>query len=233
MSNRAQLRTSSRIAADQENSDYPTDESYNDLLDRAASAVYRRLVASGWVPNRTTVSITANGALSYTLGTDVQTVLSVQRIDGTTSRVPLRRLKLEEFADFMNVSSQGGPSSAYQITGGATTASAIEFFPTPTQGLYEVRYIPQFAGFVADTDNWYGPAGSDELIILTVAADAKDKEDDDSSALRSKLGERWADVIESAQWQDGQGQQTVRDVRDVQASAFTNPFNYNATEGWY
>lgn len=229
MTTRGSLRLSTRVAANQEGGDFPSEDALNDILDRAASGVYRRLIAAGWTPSRTTVTITATGATSYALGTDVHSVTSVQRLDGSLYRPALTRLKPEELAGYQSLGASF--ATAYLITGGVTTATAIELYPVPTTGSYEVRYTPKFAGFVSDLDQWYGPDGSEELIILTAAIDSVALEYGDTSQLNQKLQERWAEVVDGAQWQDAQGQQTVRDVY-AQRRSYTRGFDYDAHEAW-
>jgi hypothetical protein len=233
MTTRLQLRTSTRVAADQDISTYPTDVAVNDIIDRHARAVWRRMIAVGWKPTRTTVSITANGATSYPLGTDVSTVNSVQYLGtpgSNTFRQVLNRVKPEDLADLLS-SPPGTPAVAYDLIGGGTSTMTIELYPVPSAGSYEVRYTPRFPGFAADADPWFGPDGSEELIILASAIECANKEGDPSdlvAALQRRLTERWADVIEAAGWADSMGQQTVRDSRRKNRL----PFDFQGREGW-
>lgn len=229
MATRGSLRLSTRVAANQEGSDFPSEDALNDILDRAASSVYRRLIAAGWNPSRTTISITATGATSYVLGTDVHSVTSVQRLDGSLYRPPLTRLKPEELPGLQSLGSSF--ATCYSLTGGVTTPTAIELYPTPTSGSYEVRYTPRFAGFLSDSDPWYGPDGSDELIILTAAIESCALEYGDTSQLERKLESRWNEVVDGAQWQDAQGQQTVRDIY-ARRNQRTRGFDYDVAEVW-
>src|SRR5262245_58460211 len=97
MATRAELRTRAREKADQDNSTFPTDAQYNSWLNEAGGAVWRRLVGAGWRPIRTAVSLTANGAASYTIGTDVHSVLDVSRTTPSQNiRYPLERVNPEE-----------------------------------------------------------------------------------------------------------------------------------------
>lgn len=231
MATRVQLRTSTRIEADQDNSTFPTDAAVNEIIDRAARTVWRRMLAAGWKPDRTTVNITANGASSYTVGTDVSIVHSVMYLGqaaGSGFRHPLHRVKPEELPDLL-ANPNSMPAIAYDLIGGATSAMTIEFYPVPSSGLYEVRYSKRFPGFTADGDNWFGPDGSDELIIFTAAIDCANKEEDPGrlvEGLRERLKERWGEVIEAAGWMDSQGQQTVRDARrSHQSTRFLTDFD--------
>lgn len=231
MATRGSLRLSTKIAANQEGGDFPSEDALNDIIDRAAASVFRRLLAAGWTPSRTTVPITATGAASYVLGTDIHSVTSVQRIDGSLYRSQLRRLKPEELPDFQSL--VGQLATAYLITGGVTTPTSIELYPIPSSGSYEVRYVPRFAGFLSDSDPWYGPDGSDELIILTSAIESSGLEYGDTSLLEKKLNDRWAEVVDGAQWQDAQGQQVIRDVYGTRRNAtLVNGFDYGVSEAW-
>lgn len=232
MTTRLQLRTSVRVAADQDNSTYPADVAVNDIIDRSARTVWRRMIVAGWKPDRTTVSITANGAASYTVGTDVSVVHTVMFL-GTptgTSRIPLHRVKPEELPELL-IPSSGNQASAYDLIGGGTTAMTIELYPVPTNGSYEVRYTKRFPGFTADGDNWFGPDGSDEVIILLSAIECANKEGDPGSltrALEERLKERWSEVCEAAGWADSQGQQTVRDTNRITKY----PFDFRGAEAY-
>lgn len=233
MPTRAQLRTSTRIEADQDNSTFPTDAALNEIIDRATRTVWRRMLAVGWKPDRTTVNITATGASSYTVGSDVSVVHSVMFLSGsgtTAFRIPVTRIKPEEIDALIPLG--GNQAMRYDLIGGGTAALTIEFYPNPSSGLYEVRYTKRFPGFTADGDTWIGPDGSDELIILTAAIEAVNKEGDPADmnkALESRLTARWSEVIEAAGWTDSLGQQTIRDTN---RTINWRPGDYNVREGW-
>lgn len=233
MPTRAQLRTSTRVAADQDNSTFPTDTALNDILDRAAGAVWRQMITKGWKPDRTTVPIAASGATSYVIGTNVSIVNSVMYLGSpgsTVLRVPLIRAKPEDLPSLLTQLG-GTPAIAYDLIGGGTGALTVELYPVPTTGAYEVRYTKRFPGFASDSDTWIGPDGSDELIITTAAIESVNKEGDPAGmvkALTDRLNMRWAEVIDAAGWVDSQGQQTVRDVRATRL----NPIGYNAQEAF-
>lgn len=228
MTTRAQLRTAIRVAADQDASTFPDDTQINTIIDRAARAVWRRMLAVGWKVEKTTQVITATGAANYALSTEVSQVHTVLRTAaGTTA--PLKRIRPEDLADFMNMGS--GDAEAYDLVGGGTSTLSLELYPNPTSGTYTVIYSKRFPGFTSDTDNWFGPDGSDELIIFTAAIECVTKEADPfgvSATLAAQLERRWAEVIEAAGWMDTQGQQTVRDTR---RGTRRIPRLYDATEG--
>lgn len=207
MATRSQMRDRARVRADQGDA-FPTTTDYNTYVDQAAADVWRRLVGAGWKPDRTTVAITANGATSYNVGTDVHTIIEVNRLEGGQS-FPMRRARDEDIAALRSLT---GQASHYDLVGGALAALTIEFFPRPSTGSYEVRYIKRFPGFAADGDNWYGPDGSDELIVLGAAIRGLEQEDGDTSALMRDFQDRWSEVLEQATWLDARHPQTIRDV---------------------
>lgn len=230
MAIRSQLRTRARDRADQGTA-FPTDTQFNTYIDQATADVWRRLVAAGWKPGRITVSITANGSASYNIGTDVHVVTEVARVEGALYTV-LQRVKDESLTELRSII--GSPAFAYDLTGGATTAVAIELLPRPSTGSYEVRYIPRFAGFTADSDNWYGPDGSDELIVLGAAIRGLEQEDGNTDALMRDMKFRWQEIIEQASWLDTRNPPTVRDVygtrRYIRDGA---DWNIPGTDAWF
>lgn len=217
MTTRAQLRTSTRVAADQDNSTFPTDVALNDILDRAAKAVWRLMVRAGWKPDRTTQTITATGATAYNLSTDISVVHSVAYLGSSgpsTFRSLLRRVKPEELQDLLSLSNTG-QAVAYDLIGGGTSTMSLELYPVPSSGIYEVRYTKRFLGFASDADNWYGPDGSDEVVILTAAVECILKEGNPANTLKAvqdRLDMRWTEVCDHAGFTDSTGQQTVRDT---------------------
>lgn len=231
MATRLQMRDRARAKADQDGSTFPTDTQYNNWLDEGASAVWRRLVGAGWRPDRTLISITATGAASYTLATDVHTILDVTRVI-SGGRIPMRRVKPEEIQPLALLT---GPGLYYELTGGALAAQAIEFYPKPTGGTYEVRYIKRFPGFTADGDNWYGPDGSDQLIVLLAAISGANKEDarEKVASLKDEFQMTWTEVLEQANWLDQQSVPTVRDSRPTYPRDDSDYFVTNAWEWGY
>lgn len=218
MATRLSLRTNARARADQDNSTFPSDVQYNVYLDRAAAAVWRRLVASGWLPDRKTLAVVGDGAVSHPLAADVFSVLSVDFV-GPDGRVPLRRAK-PEFLPYLLQSV--GQATDYALVGGAITTMSIELYPRPSSGNYEVRYIPRFAGFATDGDVWNGPDGTDELIEVGAAMRGVAKENGDVGQLTAEYKEIWGQVLDGAHWLD-----TPQTVRDTNGTTPGLPFDFN------
>lgn len=230
MATRAELRANARIFADQENSTFPTDDQYNIYIDNAAREMWRKMLRAGWEPDHVSLAITANGATAYNISTSVSTVLRVYRVDGG-ARIAIPRVKSEDLPALE--SQPSSPALAYTLVGGAFGPLQIRFFPRPTSGSYEVQYVSKFPGFANDSGQWYGPDGSDELISMLAAIEGKDKEGDDTRALYQKVERKWREVSEHAGWTDAQGQVRVRDARQQERlTGPSDPFAYNASEGW-
>lgn len=69
MPTRAQIRSRARVKADQDNSTFPTDAQYNDIIDEVAKEVWGDLIQAGWPAETENYSVTMNGTGSYELGT--------------------------------------------------------------------------------------------------------------------------------------------------------------------
>lgn len=222
-----ELEARARVRADQDQSTFPTSAQYLSLISDAAEELWNRMVAAGSKPAQTATPITATGAASYTIGTNVLTVLSVERHEGT-ERVPLARAQEEELPWLRGLSA--GQAERYDLVGGATTALSLELFPNPTSGSYTVRYIPRFTRFTAGTDNWYGSPRSDEYIVVSTAIKALRKEGDDARDLARELDAIFEDVVRMAPWQDAQHPGRVADRRFH--GHFRRPFDYPVFHGW-
>lgn len=228
MATRLTLRTAARIAADQDNSTFPDDTTYNVILDQSARTVWRRMLGAGWKPDRT--SITTNlvaGTSQYTIGTDVSVIHSVMFIQGNV-RTPLTRIKPEDLPSILTL--PAGQPQCYDILNGGTVAFLVELYPTPSAGgQVDIRYTKRFPGFTADGDTWIGPDGSDELIILLTAIEGARKEDNRAhiEMLETQYTERYKEVTEAMGWLDSQGQQRVRDAHTYKFL----PGDYNVQDG--
>lgn len=227
---RLQLRTQARVAADQDNSTFPTDTAYNDIINRAADLVWRRMVAVGWKPSKAALQMDAslsNG--SFPFPGPVATVDLVYPVTTITSVVPngppLHRVKIEDIPGLLSQGSgdfgkQGTQAVAYDLHAGSTSVGGnasllISLYPPPTSGFYIAYYTPQFSGFTADGDTWLGPEGSGELIILTAAMEGARKEGDPGellSILGSQLKERFDEVVQFGGFMQNEPQ-TIHDVR--------------------
>lgn len=218
-----ELEVRARVRADQDQSTFPTSAQYLSLIADAAEELWNRMVAAGNKPAQTSVAVTANGSASYTIGTNVLTVLSVERNEGQ-ERLPLRRAQ-EEMLPFLR-GLGSGLGEWYDLVGGATAALTLELFPNPPSGTYTVRYIPRFTRFTSGSDNWYGPPRSDEYIVVSTAIKALRKEGDEARELVRELEAIFEDVVRMAPWQDAQHPGTIADRRF--GPRIRRPFDYPA-----
>lgn len=209
MATRAELRTRARARADQDGSGFPSDAQYNEWLADSVADVWNRLIAAGGVPGRTEVSVTATGAATYSVASDVHSVLSVDRQEGSQF-FPLRPVQLEDVPGLRSVGT--GPAEFYGLLGGATSALLLELLPRPASGTYSVRYIPQAVRWTSDSDAWLGPARTDEYLVLVTANRALKKGGDDAGPLAPEIRDLWAEVVQHLPWRDAQGPGRVRDV---------------------
>jgi hypothetical protein len=206
-----QMEARARVLADQDQSTFPTSAHYLEFISDGAQELYGRMVAAGLVPARTDTPVTLNGATSYSLGTSVQVVLSVERHEGN-ERIPLQRAQVEEVPYLRGAAGSGVPTH-YDLVGGATAGLSIEFYPLPQTGTITVRFIPVFTRFTAGGDNFYGPPRSDEYIVVYAAIAALGKEGEEAGRLGGKLKAIYDDILQFASWQDAQNPGRIRDVR--------------------
>jgi hypothetical protein len=207
-----EMEARARVRADQDESTFPTSAQYLQLIADSGEELWSRMVAAGLKPAQTLVTVNANGAANYTIGTNVMVVLSVERQD-SSEKIPLARAQEEDLPYLRSMGTN--QAGWYDLIGGATSALTIELFPVPASGTYFVRYIPRFTRFTSGADVWYGPPRSDEYIVVSTAARALGKEGDKAgaAALDKELDKIWEDVVRMASWQDAQNPGVVRDAR--------------------
>lgn len=228
MTTRANIRSLARIRADQTNSTFPSDTEYNTLINVAARQVHNKLLRAGWAPHRDVNTITLNGAATYTLPTNLDTIVDVQYVAGTGDRRPLKPVKPEDRANYLAMGT--GEPQVYEQYLGTRAAGRIVFFPRPSSGTVEVTFTETFSEMTLDADEWYGPNGSADLIALGAAILALDKEGVDTSKLEREYDKLLGELCDQAHWRDQQGVHTVRDAR---GSGAVDPFDWNVSEGWY
>lgn len=238
---RAQLRSQARVAADQDTGLFPTDAAYNDIIDRAADFVWRKMVAIGWKPAQNVLHMDATGTGGlFAFGERVAVVDTIFPVNSFTSTAPigpeLRRVKPEDLPILLSAQPSSSFATHYDLQSGSTSIApgslslAIKLYPVPTSGFYTALYQPQFAGFVNDSDIWAGPEGSGELIILQSAIEGARKEGDPADiipSLQKQLDARTQEVVDYASFLFDP--QTVRDRRDRR---YPRQFGYNAAEAW-
>lgn len=216
MATRSQLRDRSKRRADQVNVDTVVwDPWYNDWLDDSAKEVWADLIQAGWPINFTEASITATGALTYQVaaGQNIYSVVGVYYKQGQDYYV-LRRLNQGKYAQLRSLQGVTGYAEFYDLRLDPTQGLVIEFLPHPTSGSYFVDYVAEYPGFAGDSDTWYGPVGSDELIALRTAIKAMTKEGQfaDAAEVMKEYETRKAEVMSRVSVLDMRNPAMIRDV---------------------
>jgi hypothetical protein len=217
MATRSDIRSRARIHADQDSSDFPTDAQYNEYINECVKDVWFDLIQAGWPINFDSTTLTVSGATPVALGVSgtVGFVRGVFWRNGS-SYVELDRLNEGDRASLM--SSAGAISGRYyDVRIDPTSGPVLEVLPSAA-GSYVVHYIKEHPGFTADGDTWYGPARSDELIVLKVAAKAVRKEGrlQDWEALKQDYRDCWVKVTGMASWFNMRHSAKIRDVMGAQ-----------------
>lgn len=214
---RATLRTNARIRADQDSSDFPTDAQYNVYLDDAARETWWDLRVAGWPVNFASLSITASGLNFYpfSLSGQVASIHGVYYIDGSGNVYPVSRVNEGKRAVLQSSTMATQYAGFYDPRIDPVTGPGIELLPRPAQGSYRVDYILEHPGFASDADTWYGPAGSDSLVVLKAAVYGVKKEGEaraaDAASLMQEYQEMLQKVISRATWFDLRNPAQIRD----------------------
>ena len=216
---RTVLRTLARLRADHDAGDYPTDTQYNLYLHSAAHRAWADLIGAGWQPTLSSVNVSATGVQAYSLGltADVYGIHGVYYVNGSRYE-PLNRLNEQDRASLMG-SASNSRARYYSLTVSPSAGPAIELLPPPASGTYRVEYIVDFPGFTSDSDKWYGPAMSQELLALDAARQAvlKEGRHEDARALEAEYQEYLVRVTQHAANYDMRNPPVMRDVYAGQA----------------
>jgi hypothetical protein len=230
MATKAQIRTRARVRADQDNSTFPSDTQYDLLIDVAAKETWFDLIQAGWPINFATTDKTAAGTNPITLSISgtVAFIRGVFYKNGTTY-TPLQRLNEGQRGNLMSATGQSA-ASHYAVYIDPTNGPVLELLPLPSSGTYRVLYTLEHPGFAADGTEWYGPARSDELVVLKAAAAGMRKEGNDQGA--AQLDREYAVLLEKVQnmagWFDMNNGASIRDVGPAAAlgSSSRMPFDF-------
>lgn len=216
MATRATIRSYARLRADQNSSDFPADADYNLIIDAQAKKMWFALYGAGFPIDFSSKTITANGATTYPLGVgNVAFVVGVYFLQGTDC-YELRRLNEGKRAALRSWAGQTNYAEFYDLRVNPTSGVVIELAPKPTSGTYQVDYVLEYPGFAGDSDVWYGPARSEEVISLWAAAEGCLKEGQgragDAKALFDEGNALMDQVLRQASWIDARNPAQVRDV---------------------
>ncbi len=175
----ATLRTRIRQRSDNEHTGslFVTDAELTQLVNTSYNELYGHLVRAGLHIAESVNAVTATGATSYSLPSDFFSLVGVYHVDSGYKR----RLSRHSVR-FRPGSAQTGVATSYRINNGA-----LELYPTPGSGSYQMVYVPQPTALVADADTVDGVLGWEEYIVVDAAIKVLQKEESD---VRVLLGER-------------------------------------------
>lgn len=131
------LRTEAQQLSDKESDVSIATAEWNRIINRRYGELWAIVAQSGMRYFETTHTFTADGSSSYTEPSDLFEVVGVCRVVDTTAGTR---------SDLFEIMAQ--EQSAYSgITGDAIAYSLIDdqvtFYPKPSTGTYEMRYVPQ------------------------------------------------------------------------------------------
>lgn len=176
---------------------------WKQLISEQYGHIYSTVVKAGMRHFESTQTITATGAASYSVATDHDETIGVDRVLDTTSgrKVELGELMLEERARFSGLT---GDAIAYSLV-----AQTIVLYPNPSSGTYLHVYVPQAPDIsaLADTGTFDIVTADGEAFLywgVAVKALAKRRQDPSLAILERDAAE-----------------QRFKD--DVQMRALTNP----------
>jgi hypothetical protein len=139
----------------------------------------------------------------------------------------LRRINEGQRGSLMSQSGQSN-ASHYEVRVDPTSGIVIDLQPTPASGSYAVQYVAEWPGFAADGTEWYGPARSDELVVLRAAQKAAFKEE--NYPVADRLGREYDAMLYKVQtmasWLDMRNPASIRDAGDPLAGG-RKPFDYD------
>ncbi len=226
MATLASIRTAARIRADQDASTFPTDAQYTVLIDSSAKEVWFDLFQAGWPLKGASETITPSSQYTSLAATGVAFIKNVYRVEGGQYH-ELPRIQEGSRAALMSTQDRRGQAYQALIT---ASGYSIEILPASAGYSYLVEYVAEYPGFSGESDTWYGPARSDELIVLKAAMKACRKEGNDQGAqfLAQEYAELKQTVQNMANWFNMRNAATIRDVGDpIRGNSVRLPGDYD------
>ncbi|MEZ0208565.1 MAG: hypothetical protein ACAH17_00105 [Candidatus Paceibacterota bacterium] len=183
----AQLKTRARERADQENSDFVSDEELTGYLNSSIAELHDLLVAAygeDYFLEDPHAITTVSGTSDYALPDDFYKLKGVDVRINSGSWFSVRPFNFNERNRNEDVTwgLVGGPNIRYRIMG-----SKIKFSPAPT-GAFGVQlwYVPVAPVLVDDADTFDDVNGYSEYIIVDAAIKMMAKEESDVSVLMAQ-----------------------------------------------
>jgi hypothetical protein len=207
---------------------FVTNAEIDALINRGYRELYGYLIRHGMHRSESVYEIEADGSLTYDLPDDFFATLVVFRVeDGVGYTMGRHDHRVRARADLGDV-----PAHTYRIVG-----TSIEFDPVPTDGDYEVRYVPLPGELSADDDEMDNVLGWEEYVVLYVAAKLLQKEGsfNAAAALRSDARELLVRIEDEAQAAEMTEGTTIARVRTAGATPVPGDFGGGGRPGfwWY
>lgn len=206
---RAQLLDRAAIRADMDSSGFPTTDQRIVTLNEQVASLWAWMLNANYPAKRVAISVTAtSGGGPYSLALpNLFRVVAVRdaRYPGSSLQGWVKR------ANDLERSFVGGEAwypmeqmvsnVAYDLEIDPMSGPELSFTPATTAGNFVVECLTEHPGLPDDLSVWYGPAPSDEVLVLRTAAAWREKEDPKGAMhLRAqaeeRLGELWQ-VVQS------------------------------------
>lgn len=190
MATRLQLLTRAGIRADMDSSGFPTQVQRELMLDEQAASLWAWMINADFPARRTTVTINATaGGGPYTLAVPggLLRVVAVRDLRFPSSSVAGWVRRANDLERSVQSNNSAYPfatpmsSANYDLEFDVSLGPVLVMVPPDTTGRFSVECIAGHPGFAADSSSWFGPAPSEEILVLRLAAAMKEKEDPDAA----------------------------------------------------
>ncbi len=188
-------------------STFVTDDEILRLINVSYGELYGLLVRYSMNMIEGLTTITADGSESYDLAPDYYSIITVFRKDGDY------RHRLERHsARHRPGANPTGNAGTYRVMN-----NKIELYPRPSNGTYEVVYLPIPATLTSLSNTVDGVLGWEEYLVIDCAIHILDKEESETRHLRSDLDrikKRIEDEAAAAEMSESWRVETDREVTD-------------------
>ncbi len=184
------LRTKCQELADLENSSHISTAMWNRFISMKYALLYGAVCDTGSRYFETSSTITATGATSYNEPADHRMTVGMDRLSGTSKRVPVYELMVAERTIY---SGETGDARYF-----AHIDDQIYLYPNPSSGTYYYLYVPQATDLssYADADLVDVCDGSGEsYLVWSVAAVALAKSESDATFALAQAEEAKQELI--------------------------------------
>lgn len=204
----AQLRIRARSRANMENSDFVSDTELNQFINDSLAELDDLLIASfgnDYRVSTTSPTTTVSGTSSYALPSDFYKLLGV---DARTSGDVWHALRPFNF----NERNRDAESIDLHATRYRLSGSNIIFTPDPNVFSYRLWYVPVFTPLALDVSTYSDTNGFVEYAVVDAAIKCMEKEESDTTDLKSDKSALKRRIEEMAQNRDAGQPSSVSDI---------------------